>query len=1212
MRIVSQRTTAALLAVAAGTVLACAWAAPLGWPGKGSPKHVAAAPLSPSQPARSLLVQPASTTQGATRRPGRSSKIVGVPLAVRRDVAAGQWGGRNAANPLLLAGLAALLSLFAAARSDEGRPRRVQGAGPRRAGRSKACAPAGTQEDGCHAGRDDHAVFAALDAGEGLARAIFETAADAILAVDEQGYVRRANAATERMFGIAPGAAAGMRVTDLLPIAVHERHDQAIRRYMETDGATLPGATVPVMVRGLRSDGCEFPIELSLSEVRGAEGRLFVAVLRDVSDREAALCALRAQERRIALHVQQTPLGVIEWDTAFRVTAWNPAAERIFGYTADEAIGMCGTAILPADIHDQLGQVWERLLRDRGGRQSTNRNVRADGREILCEWHNTPLVDEHGRVIAVASLVRDITDEERNRHALERTQFSLDHAPVAVLWVEQSGAVVYANETACEFVGARREDVEGASLHDIDAHLSTDLWQELWVGSGGETRLTVMTELRRRDGGALPVLGTACRVALAGRECLCLFLMDDTERRRIEDERQRSLRRLQEAHRRSEAQAKALERQASELEAARDAALASARAKSEFLANISHEIRTPMNGVLGMSALLEETSLTPEQREYVHTLRQSAESLMDVLNNLLDFGRMEAGGLDFEEAEFGLRRLLEDVAEAHADRAAARGLELICDVSPDAPDRWIGDEARLRQIVTNLLSNALKFTEEGEVAVVAGAAPLGDDRWRVSIAVRDTGIGIEPEHQEAIFESFTQADGSATRRYGGAGLGLAISRRLARRMGGDITVQSAPGTGSAFTLVLPLRSAAGRPDVSSEGPPEVRGAHLLVVDDNAANRRVLREMLERWGARVTEASCGCDAVATACAAVERADPIGAALIDDCMPDRDGTETAMDLREALGTHVPPLVLVSSRGNRPSDTALRAAGFSSFVSKPVRQARISEALRLALAGRRAAATEVGAGDARQGRARVLVAEQEEADRTALVEALESMGCAVTAVGDGQAALRALAAAPLDIVLMDGAMPELVGLSAARALRHQGRDTGLPPIFVVTRRGCETGAWTAVGVDGRLALPVNPADVEALLNAWRGEAAAEVRRVRSKMEAMTLNRERLRQSAGDDPEFEMELGAEYIAALPELLGEIDAAVRAGDMSQLRSAAHALKGSSRTLGLERVASACEQLEAAARAGEQAAAPSLADEVHGLCEEAVAALQALAMDRAA
>ena len=658
----------------------------------------------------------------------------------------------------------------------------------------------------------------------------------------------------------------------------------------------------------------------------------------------------------------------------------------------------------------------------------------------------------------------------------ERFRLLSASSPVGVFECDASGRCIYANSRWCEIAGLASEELAGDGwtkiIHPEDRELVAGHWERTIKGGGGlscEFRiLTPRNELRWVHSRAREML------ADTGKTNGYVGTVEDiTSRKQIE----------------------------ADLVKARDEALSGARAKAEFLANMSHEIRTPMNGVIGMTGLLLDTPLSDVQREFTETIRVSADALLTVINDILDFSKIEAGKLVFETLDFDLQETVEGTLDMLAERAQKKRIELIGWVQAEVPTRLRGDPGRLRQILTNLIGNALKFTEGGEVVVRVFKEAESGTHTTVRFTVTDTGIGITPEAQARLFQSFSQADGSTTRKYGGTGLGLAICKQLVALMNGKIGVQSETGRGSMFWFTVEFEKQAGAVQAKVVYNPNFLNVRVLVVDDNATNRQILRHQIFAWKMEKGSAASGQEALRVLRAAAAAGTPYDLALLDMQMPEMDGLTLAREIKADPTIAGTRLIILTSLGWFLTPEELARAGIVAYLVKPIKQSRmfdcIANALGTSMAGDSVSVPPADSGmdapDPLAQNVRILLAEDNSVNQKVALAQLRKLGYRADAVGNGVEVLTALERIPYDIVLMDCQMPEMDGYSATRAIRQlecQSRNkcSWNAPIYIIAMTANamqgDREQCLAAGMNDYISKPVRTVQLHMALQRWKLE--------------------------------------------------------------------------------------------------------------------------------
>jgi len=740
--------------------------------------------------------------------------------------------------------------------------------------------------------------------------------------------------------------------------------------------------------------------------------------------------------------------------------------------------------------------------------------------------------------------------------------------PVAIAVLDDQRVVRSVNPAFEVLFGYAAAEVVGAAIDRLivpEALRSESSDLETRVRRGEVVRVEL--ERMRKDGQRIQVRLSAAAVKAAADGALVALYEDISDRKAAE----------------------------AAMREARDLAERVARARSAFLANMSHEIRTPMNAVLGFVELVLDTELAPEQRRALELVRTSSEALLTILNDILDYSKIEAEHLELESIPFDLPKVVHATATLLAVRAREKHLELTVDVPPDVPQMVRGDPTRVRQVLMNLIGNAIKFTEEGQVDVSASVTQRGGDSAAVQFRVHDTGIGIPEEQLGTIFQEFTQADASMTRRYGGTGLGLAISRRLVALMGGELAVTSEVGSGSefSFTLRLPLEAAqaAARATVS------LGGRRLLVVDDNETNRRIVRDMLGAEGMAVHEApraDAGLEALRRAARART---PYDLAILDAQMPDQDGFELATAIRADGALTETRLLILTSAGQRGDGERCRQLGIQAYLTKPIARADLVEAVGTVLAGTASApggadlVTRHSIAESRHA-LRILLAEDNPVNQQVATAMLLKRGHQVDVVGNGREAVDAVAKESYDLVLMDIQMPEMDGFEATEKIRAlpQGRTL---PIIALTAHALsgERERCLARGMSGYLAKPFKAHD---LFTAVEGRGAQPADAAAAPAPAVDLAAFRRTMEEAGAAEAVDGILETFVATLPQRLEALVAAASGTDAEPLQRAAHAFKSAAGTIGAGHLATLLEETERAAQGGDVAGARDKLEHIQG------------------
>jgi PAS domain S-box-containing protein len=757
--------------------------------------------------------------------------------------------------------------------------------------------------------------------------------------------------------------------------------------------------------------------------------------------------------------------------------------------------------------------------------------------------------------------------EQALRKSQDRYQQIVDNANDIIYRADANGCFTFANPTASQYIQRSEEQLVGMHFLELvrpDYHKATIKFYDQQFREGIENTYFEFPA-----------------VALDGQE---IWLGQNVQLIHQEGEAPSF-----QAVARDLTQRKQIEK---ELKDARDVALESARLKSEFLANMSHEIRTPMNGVIGMTGLLLDTELSGEQREFAETIRTSADCLLTIINDILDFSKIEAGKLEFEQVDFDLRYAVEGTVELLAERARQKQLEFASLIYRDVPTALRGDPGRLRQVLTNLIGNALKFTNQGEVIVRAEKESESEHDVTIRFSISDTGIGIDEAAQGKLFQAFMQADGSTTRKYGGTGLGLSISKQLVEMMGGEIGLTSTIGAGSTFWFTARLEKQA---TVAGSALPlleSLESLRVLIVDDNATNRKILSHQLSSWGMIHAEADSAIRGLELLRAAAERGERFDLAILDLLMPGMDGFSLARVIKSEPAIAAVPLVLLTSAGERGDGATARAAGIEAYLTKPVRQSQLFDCLTMVISKVPGATAALDSSSAippqlitahslreakRMSTKLILLAEDNVVNQKVALRQLEKLGYRGDAVSNGLEALKALDCTPYDLVLMDCQMPEMDGYEATAEIRRRegaGRHT---PIVAMTAHALagDREKSIAAGMDDHITKPVKQEELgQVLARIFAAKDDCVAAPAKSEPVAPAVDLKRLHEAMGDDPEELHEIVDIYLHQMSEGLARLNVAVQSGDAEQVNLIAHNSAGTSANCGMTAVVESLRLLE--------------------------------------
>ncbi|WP_372729538.1 response regulator [Nocardioides sp.] len=1037
-----------------------------------------------------------------------------------------------------------------------------------------------------------------------LFRDIVETSPDGIWVLDLDGRTIYANAEIARLYGVPE--------SEVMDLTVFDTLDEEGRAQFRAHLADLrTGALNPhnVEVQFVRRDGSVRWVLVRESELRAEDGSLtgILHRLTDYTEQRQLADTVRANEQRLAEAQRIARIGSWEWQLASDEITGSAQLYELYGLSAD-SFPVCYEQFIQIVHPDDRPTVDDAVADALAGLDEFVFVARLKGPGDTWVWtrgRGVTVRDDAGRAVAMKGTHQDITEVKETEQTLQdyasqnaimrAVASAANEAESLTEVLRQAESLVLLHDDwrrARAFVPARDGSGLVPLLIDPDADSGDDQPDEADADSAMELELARRAFEHQTSLWSEDRLTIAFCISYADEVCAVVTITSDPPLFRHD-----MIQAMVEQVAVQLGRVAERERTARELAQARDGAMEASRQKSEFLATMSHEIRTPLNGVIGLNDLLLRTNLDSNQHRLSSGVQVAGRALLSVINDILDFSKIEAGKLELERIDFEVRPVFDQVANVLSESARSKGLELMVSCHPAVPESLAGDPTRLAQVLTNLGSNAIKFTDVGEVMIRATAEPV-DDRVRLMVEVVDTGVGVDELSVDDLFAPFTQADASTTRIHGGTGLGLAISRDIVEAMGGEIGLKPNPGGGSVFWFTLMLDPSVGdAPDpADAHATAHLCGRRVLIVDDNVHNRLILEEQLAWWGVRSYAASSADEALQMLDQALIDGDPFEAALLDMAMPVRDGFHLAADIRRDPAFDDLELVMLTSLST-PDPARVRRYNISECLTKPVLAGVLRSSLLEHLAG---VGTRTGSGVDRASTEgpthRILVVEDNTLNQLVAAGILESLGYEAVTASDGIEALEILESEQFDAVLMDVQMPRLDGYGATRRLRERESDGRRIPVIAMTAAAVEgeRERCLAAGMDDFLTKPVDQAGVAAILREWLDDdhiwvepdrpAAAPPAQEPPRQEPLRgLDIPRIDElrdlDPGDTSYLDRAIG-NFVTRTPTTLETIRTAWRTGDSAQLKAVSHKLAGGALNLGVERAGRIAQQIETAVDQG--------------------------------
>lgn len=1007
----------------------------------------------------------------------------------------------------------------------------------------------------------------------------------AIILADENGIIEAFNEPATAAFGFTQKEAVGQPVELLIPKRHREDHPKLRDSYHANPSNRAMG--IGRTVYGLRKDGTEFPADVGLRTMTQNGHRKVIAAVNDLTDTYAARRAANESEARFFNIANSCPLSIWVCDSDSDCTWLNNTWFEYSGTTLDENLGSGWLEIVHPDDRESAGAIYLDAFKQQKEFTLEYRLRRHDGEY---RWHTAigkPRFGEDKSFLGFTGTSIDDHDQREIRLDLEQANSNLQETKTVyrslidqntnyLKLLSLDGKLVDANATALTAAGIKLEDVKGKHLADTHwwshaPELQSRLRESIETAAQGDSIAFEASHLVSDE----TVVDIAFSVKPVrdsqGKEIYLLAEGKDVTEHKLKE--------------------KTLKQLNASLHESEQKAMEASRAKSEFLANMSHEIRTPLNAIIGLSNIVLQSELNDLQRDYLSTVSESSESLLQVINDILDFSKIEAGKLELEQTDFQIRELAGDALKSLALKAHAKDLELTYRCDAEVPEVLVGDPGRLRQIFVNLVGNAIKFTKTGYVLVDirrSNESVSNPDGVMLDVSVTDTGIGIDPNEAERIFEEFEQADTSTTRRYGGTGLGLSITSRLVEAMNGEISVSSEVGKGSTFRFKAEFAHSDKQPlQPWREAVQKLGKLRALIVDDNAVNLTILEESLAPYTDSLEKASNGDDAISLLVERAREGRPFNMVISDVNMPRMDGYSLAEKIRKEDSEFGMPIILLTSSGYRGPQRQMSELNIAGRLLKPVKQSELLELMVHALGlvdkvqtGPVAMSDKVKTDAKALTSLSILLAEDSVPNQKLAMAMLNSAGHHAVVAETGREAVDASGAQDFDVVLMDLQMPEMDGLQATAAIRQRDRIAGRhTPIVAMTAHALsgDREKCLSAGMDDYVTKPVRPDKLFAAIGrAISGEMRA-VEHANSPSSAVTpvdIPWEELLRTLGGDRKTLADIVDAYVDEIAEVVPRIVQAIDSNDAAQLRKSAHKLKSAMRYFQLSEAGDTAQQLE--------------------------------------